>query len=159
MQCADYSRRARGHTSAVDGRQGRPQRPVSRAWRGPAPGALVQGPRAAAIALALGVLLASAPASTRAADSPGVTLRLYLDARWRGDVVAAQALWDPDDLRRTEAMGTHYPDLEARFDDNLLWSAADRTATQTRRPALCDSSVEAAWARYTVAVPAAAGTD
>jgi hypothetical protein len=56
-------------------------------------------------------------------------------------------------------MGTHYPDLEARFDDNLLWSAADRTATQTRRPALCDSSVEAAWARYTVAVPAAAGTD
>lgn len=116
-------------------------------------------PAAALVALVTFVALtAFVPATVRAADSPGATLRQYLGARWNGDVAAAQAAWDPDDLRRTEAMGTRYPGLEARFDDNLLWSAADRAAAQARRPVLRDSSIEAAWARYTVLLTAPSGT-
>jgi hypothetical protein len=104
-----------------------------------------------AVACAAVVSLLAGRAS--AADSPGVTLRQYLDARWRGDLTAAQALWDPVDLRRSEALGTRYAGLEARFDDNLLYRATDWAAAKSRRPAVRDSSVEAGWARYTVLVP------
>jgi hypothetical protein len=95
------------------------------------------------------------------AASPGESLRQYLQARWRGDVQAAQALWDADDLRRSQALGTSYSGLEARFDDNLLWSAEERAAVAASQPVLRDSSVEADWARFTVVLqPApAAGPD
>jgi hypothetical protein len=99
--------------------------------------------------IALGAGLSPAPAL--AAATPGATLRQYLDARWKGDVAAAQALWDGEDLRRTQAMGTSFPGLEARFDDNLLWTAAERqAAARDLRPAVADSTVEASWSRYTV---------
>jgi hypothetical protein len=137
MLCAKYSRGSRGDGARTEGG----------AWR------------AVVLVFVLGMLCAALVASAHAADSPGAALRQYLDARWRGDVAAAQALWDPDDIRRSEALGTRYPGLEARFDDNLLWSAADRAAAQARRPAVRDSSVESAWARYTVVLPGPAGAD
>jgi hypothetical protein len=110
-------------------------------------------------ALALACCCVSLAAPARAA-SPGESLRQYLRARWRGDVPAARALWDPDDLRRSQALGTSYAGLEARFDDNLLLSAEERAALASSPPAVRDSSVEADWARFTVVVPAGpAGAD
>lgn len=89
-------------------------------------------------------------------------LRRYLDARWRGDVAAAQELWDEVDVRRAQGLGTTYTGLEERFDDNLLWSTEERTAAaRAGRPAVRDSTVDGGWARFTVLVPrpAAAGAD
>ena len=98
---------------------------------------------------ALGALAGAGPA--HAAASPGATLRQYLEARWRGDVAGAQSLWDPDDLSRCDALGTRYPTLEARFDDNLLQSAEERQALATlARPVVGESLVDSAWARFTV---------
>jgi hypothetical protein len=104
------------------------------------------------ILLLLGTLFH--PAASVAAADPGATLREYFAARRQGDVAAAEKLWDPDDLRRTQALGTQYTGLEARFDDHMLWSAAERgSAVQAGRPAFRDSSVEADWARYGVVLP------
>jgi len=101
----------------------------------------------------------AAAAAAQTPDTPGGALRRYLDARWQGDLAAAEALWDPADLRRTQALGTSYDGLEARFDDNLLWTAAERIAMGKSRPAVADSAVAATgdWSRYTVVVPGPAG--
>jgi hypothetical protein len=99
------------------------------------------------------------PVLAQAAADPGATLRAYLSARWRGDVAAAEKLWDTEDWRRSQAMGTSYTGLEARFDDNLLWSAADRAAAQSWRPVPKDSTVEPSWARYTVVLQGAQPPD
>jgi hypothetical protein len=104
-------------------------------------------------------LCVSAHASHATAAGAGATLRQYLQARWRGDVQAAQALWDPDDLRRSQTLGITYPALEARFDDNLLLSAEERTALAASQPVLRDSSLETGWARFSVVVQRAAGND
>jgi len=107
---------------------------------------------------ALCVGLVAGPRGAAAAE-PGDVLRGYLAARWKGDVETARGLWDGQDLRRSQALGTSYTGLEARFDDNLLWSSEQRAAAaQAFRPVVRDSAVEAAWARYTVVLqPQAAG--
>ncbi len=107
------------------------------------------------LGLALGTQFVS-PAA--AADAPRDVLRRYLEARWRGDVTAAEALWDAGDLRRSTALGTTYEGIEARFDDNLLWSAEDRAAAPKTAPAVADSSIDATWAHYTVLLPNAKTT-
>lgn len=83
--------------------------------------------------------------------SPGETLRKYLDARLRGDLATAEALWGKDDLRRSQGLGIFYAPLEATYDDNLLLSADERTALAVAsRAVVRDSVVEAGFARYTV---------
>ncbi|MFQ5600530.1 MAG: hypothetical protein ACE5G2_08250 [Candidatus Krumholzibacteriia bacterium] len=85
------------------------------------------------------------------AATPGEVLRRYLDARMRGDVQAARALWDSRDLRRSKAMGTRYAGLEARFDDYWLLSAEECAAVAAEaRPVVRDSVVEDEWARFSV---------
>jgi hypothetical protein len=108
----------------------------------------------------LGLLAAGlfALAGSARASSPGGTLRQYLAARLRGDVPAAQVLWDQDDLARSEAFGTIYSGLEARFDDNLVLDAQERAAlAAAAKPVVRDSVVEETWARFTVVMRGASG--
>lgn len=113
----------------------------------------------AALLLGAGWCVTAAAGPAAAQDTPGGALRRYLDARWKGDVPAAEALWDPADLRRSTALGTSYDGLEARFDDNLLWTAQDRAAMAAVRPTVADSAMSATndWSRYTVVVAAPGG--
>ena len=107
----------------------------------------------------LATLFAGSVAPAAAADAPGTVLRRYLDARWRGDLAAAEALWDPGDVRRSQALGTRYAGLEARYDDNLLWSPAARAAATAQRPAVRDSALAADSGTFTVVHPRRAGAD
>lgn len=104
-------------------------------------------------------VLALVPAAARAASGPGAVLREYLAARWRGDTAKAEALWDAEDRRRSQALGTTYPGLEARYDDRLLWSAEERATRAATRPVFRDSTLEGGWARYAIVLPAITGTD
>jgi hypothetical protein len=134
------------HAAAMRARQHSTPTPMRRA-----PGLA----RAAFAALGIGFAAESAPA----ADAPGAVLRRYLDARWKGDIAAAEALWNPTDLRRSQAFGNRSPGLEARFDDNLLWSAETRATAAAHRPVVADSSIDANGASFGVVVRTAAGTD
>jgi len=95
------------------------------------------------------MILNLAPAAFGA--TPGETLRSYLDARLRGDLAAAESLWDRDDRRRTEALGIFYAPIEAKYDDNLLLAADERkTLAATSRAVVRDSVLEVGFATYTV---------
>lgn len=118
-------------------------------------GRVLQRARAAA-AVAV-VVATAATTNVSAAESPGAALRRYLDARWKGDVAAAEAVWDAGELRRSQALGTRYPGLEARFDDNLLWTAAARAGAG--RPVVADSTVSTDAATFTVVTRAGAAAD
>ncbi len=83
--------------------------------------------------------------------SPGETLRKYLEARMRGDLAAAEALWDRDDVRRSQGLGIFYAPLEATYDENLMLSADERTTlAAASRAVVRDSVIETGFARYTV---------
>src|SRR5262249_18578952 len=115
--------------------------------------------RSAGLVAAVGFALGVVPAFASQSQSPGAVLRAYLDARWRGEVAAAEAMWDPADLRRTTALGTSYEGIESRCDDNLLWTAAERAAMAGVRPHVADSTAAAAsdWWRFTVLLPVPGG--
>lgn len=103
-----------------------------------------------AIALALLDVL---PGPASAASSPGAALNQYLQARLRGDVAAAEALWDGTDVRRSQALGLSFAPAEAQFDDNLMLAREERSGVAARaRFAVRDSIVDTRWARFRVSV-------
>jgi hypothetical protein len=86
-----------------------------------------------------------------AANGPGETLRDYLRARMQGNLEAAEALWDPRDLRLSTALGIEFTDVEAGYDDYWMISAGAREARAARvQPVVQDSVVTGNWVHYTV---------
>lgn len=99
--------------------------------------------------MALGA--ASVPPAAVAETAPGQVLRNYLHARMQGDLKAAQALWEPRDLRLSTALGIRFTDVEASYDDYWMQSAkARKTLAAQVRAAVQDSVVGDSWVRYTV---------
>lgn len=96
-------------------------------------------------------LLLGIPNAT--AETPGGILRQYLDARLRGDIDAARALWSAREEHRSRALGTTYTNIEARFDDYWLLSADERQELVARSRFVVEDSVVASdVAHFTVAV-------
>lgn len=86
-----------------------------------------------------------------AASTPGAVLRQYLQARLRGDVQAAQSLWDPRDVRRATAMGIRWTGVAAGFDDYWFLDAeAERQWAGGLTAVVGDSVAESNSVRYTV---------
>jgi len=117
-----------------------------------------RGPVRAVLACACVCLTASgraapapAPTAAGAASTPGAVLRQYLQARTRGDLEAARALWDPRDLRRSTAMAIRYDGVAGGFDDYWFLDAeAERKLAAAVVPVVRDSVVEQDWVGFTV---------
>jgi hypothetical protein len=103
------------------------------------------GRRCRGVAVLAGVWMwLVAPGHAAAADpTPGGVLRQYLQARLRGDLQAAQSLWDPRDVRRATAMGIRWTGVAAGFDDYwFLDTAAERQRAAGLTAVVGDSVAE-----------------